>query len=60
MTPVQVTDIFRSTNGLTLTLSHKVREFGCLDLNIQGVASFEIKSLGKNISDKWEIVFDNK
>lgn len=60
MTPVQVTGICKSANGLTLTLSHKVREFGCLDLNIQGVASFEIKSLGKNISDKWEIVFDNK
>lgn len=58
MTPVQVTGISKTSNGVSLTLSHKVRNFGALDLNIQGVASFETKSLDKNISDKWEIYFE--
>jgi hypothetical protein len=58
MTPVQVTHVSKTPSGLLVTLSHKVRDFAALNLDIQGLASFEIKAVGKNISDKWEIITD--
>lgn len=58
MTPVQVTELHRTPEGLLLGLSHKVRDLDQLEVNIQGVPSFEIKHHGKNISSKWALLFD--